>query len=200
MTRARLLVACALVGLIGASGCSADSGPALMLAADPTISVVLTDSDIAPDEPVSFGSMHLCVSAPSTASVTKVSLDHQQGDVRIEAFAVRPNPLTRGADDLGMLNTSLADYGQGFQPGAPAEVSGVCPKDLLAPTDEEAAASTELGVQLRLASGAIGGGSGLVLTYTNDTGKEKTATVPFGVWLCSATCPPSLGQSPMPSN
>jgi len=191
MNRA-LLTLIALVAA-AAAGCS-DNAPRLLFAADPSISVALSQSNITVGAPLSFGAIMLCVSAPSSATIQKVSIHDPHGAMQVDAFAVRPNPMASGHEGLGALNIGLAAYGTGFAPAEPQSVRGVCPKDLLAPTGEEAAALSELGVEVHLGSGVTGGGRALDLTYTAD-GSVRMVTIPFGIWLCVATCPPDIGAS-----
>ena len=199
MTPRKVLAGGALVVLVSMAGCSPDNRPRLLLAADPSIATSLSTSNMRPDESFSFGSINLCVSAPATASITGVTIHQAQGDVRVEAFAIRPNPIPSGGAELGGQKAALVAYDSGFAPAKAQQVSGACPKDLLAPTAGEAAAMSELGVQVRLASGDIGGGSALDVKYRIDQGPERTAAVPFGIWLCASTCPPGIGASPSPS-
>lgn len=103
--------------------------------------------------------------------------------------------MARGHEGLGGLKIGLATYGSGFAPGQAQTVSGVCPKDLLAPTNEEAAAVFELGVEVHLDSGSIGSGNSLDVTNTIDRA-ERVLTIPFGIRLCTAACPPNPAPSP----
>lgn len=136
----------------------------------------------------------LCVSAPSTATLTSVWIAGRQGDIHVEAFAVRPNPFTRGQLGLGAESLGLAEYGSGFVPANRQVVTGVCPKDLSAPTMEEAARGSELGVEVRLRTGELGGGPDLGVSYTMDDGTERLLMIPFGIWLCASACPAHLGE------
>jgi hypothetical protein len=179
------------------AGCS-DSGPRLMFAADPSISAGLRSSNMTVGKPLSFGAIMLCMSAPGSATITKVTIHDVQGDVAVVAFAVRLNPMAVGREGLGALDIGLAEYGSGFDPAGTQTVQGACPKNLLAATNEEAAKTSELGVEVRLASGEAGGGSALDLTYTVD-GRERIVTVPFAILLCAAVCPADVGSSPVPS-
>ena len=140
----------------------------------------------------------LCVSAPASAAIRKVAIHDPQGSVSVTAFVIRPNPWPRGHEGLGGLNIGLAAYGSGFAPGEPQVVPGVCPKDVIAPTNDEALALSELGVEVRLDGGTIGGGNELDVTYATD-GSDRVLTIPFGIWLCAATCPADPGKTAQPS-
>jgi hypothetical protein len=51
----------------------------------------------------------------------------------------------------------------------------------------------ELAVQVARRSGDAAGGPALDVTY-DVGGDTRTAVIPFGVWLCAATCPPEAGN------
>ncbi len=149
--------------------------------------------------PRSVGSIMLCLTSPGTATITGVALHEPSGEIRVDAFAVRPNPFTQGQDGLGTDDRSLASFAAGFDPGGTQRVSGVCPADAQASDAVQAsdtpndAQSSELGVQVSLAAGEMGGGKGLAVTY-DIAGTEGTAVIPFGIWLCARTCPDSPGS------
>jgi len=193
----KTLVALTALVVMIAAGCS-DNGPRLVFAADPSVTAGLASSNARTGQPVSFGAVMLCVSAPTTATIRKVAIHEPQGDVEVTAFAVRPNPMASGHEGLGGLDIGLAEYGSGFVPGQAQTVLGICPADPQAATAAEAAALSELGVEVRLESGTLGGGSSLDLTYTAD-GKDRVLNVPFAIWLCASTCPDNVGASPRSS-
>jgi hypothetical protein len=184
------------VGLL-AAGCLGAPGPRLAFAADPSIKLSLAQSNVGPADALSFGGIMVCVTSPGTAQIDAVRIDQPQGDIRVEAFAVRPNPMPAG-DGLGAQRTTLAAFSSAFVPSAPQHVSGLCPRDPNAPTASEGSALSELGVQVRLGSGDLAGGRALDLDYRIDGG-QRTLTIPFGIWLCSGTCPPGVGAIPGPT-
>jgi hypothetical protein len=51
--------------------------------------------NVAYGEPRSVGAMELCLTSPGTATITRVTLHEPTGDIRVEAFGVRPNPYAR---------------------------------------------------------------------------------------------------------
>jgi hypothetical protein len=196
--RSRLVPILVWLGLfVSASGCTASSGPRLVFLADPSVALSLAQSNISQTSSLSFGAMLLCVSGPGTAQLDAVRIDNPQGNILVEAFAVRPNPMPAG-DGLGALETPLTAVSPAFDPPRPQLISGVCPEDPSSPTDSEAAAVSELGVQVRLQSGEVGGGRALDVDYEIG-GSRKTLTIPFGIWLCAGKCPTDLGVSPAPS-
>lgn len=188
--RGLLLVALALVACASLA-CSTDVGLHLEFAADPSIALTLTQPNEEPTESLSFGSIMLCVSAKASATITTVRLDQPQGDLRVEAFAVRSNPIPNGPA-LGSEQGTLTEFDPAFVPADVQHVAGVCPADPSAPTPAEATTLTELGVQVRLASGDVGGGRALDVDYQID-GQSRTLTVPFGIWLCAHACPAGVG-------
>src|SRR5690348_16685613 len=56
---------------------------------------------VMPGRPWSIGSMMLCLSGPGSARITAVRPWRPVGRIRVQAFAVRPNPFVKGADGLG---------------------------------------------------------------------------------------------------
>jgi hypothetical protein len=137
--------------------------------------------------PVSVGSMTLCITTPGHATILSVAMHEPTGDIGVEAFATRPNPFTR--DGVGIPMSSIVDLQLDLDPAAPAIVSGTCPADVSAMSDAEAAALVELVVQVVRRSGTDAGASALDITYDVD-GQTRTSVIPFGIWLCQATCPP----------
>ena len=179
-----------------ASACDLLSGPRLEFAVDPQIRLSLAQSNASGDS-LSFGSMMLCVSAADTvATITGVSVHEPQGDIRVEAFAVRINPMPAG-QGLGSAKGTLAAIDPAFAPSNRQEVAGLCPADPGAPTQAEASALSELGVQVRLGSGDIAGGGSLDIAYQVN-GRSGTLSIPFGIWLCARVCPDGIGESPAP--
>jgi hypothetical protein len=148
--------------------------------------------DTAYNAPNSVGGVMLCVTGAATATITSVAVHDATGDIRVEAFAVRLNPNTRGEIGLGGVRRTLSAFAADFHPAAVQEVSGVCPTDgQLEDTDIDSKLS-ELGIQVAFSSGAVAGGNSLDISYRIN-GTDRTTTIPFGIWLCAATCPDHLG-------
>src|SRR5207244_393162 len=78
---------------ISASGCAPAPGPRLEFAADPTIVLSLSEPDLGPTDSFSIGSLMLCVAPEATATIKSIAIDQPRGEIRVEAFAVRPNPM-----------------------------------------------------------------------------------------------------------
>jgi hypothetical protein len=178
-----------------AAACS--PAPTLRMVGDSTASVAISNTPYG--DPRSVGSIMLCLTSPGTATITGVALHEPSGEIRVDAFAVRPNPFTQGQDGLGTDDRSLASFAADFDPGGTQRVSGVCPADAQASDAVQAsdtpidAQASELGVQVSLAAGETGGGRGLDVTYDLG-GTKRTAVIPFGVWLCARTCPDGPGS------
>jgi hypothetical protein len=193
-TRTVALIAVVLALGAGTAACGTPR-PELRLVGDGSAGLSMSNRDY--DVPASVGAMMLCLTSPGTATITRVALHEPSGDIRVEAFAVRPNPHTRGLDGLGTDTRPLAEIGGGFDPVGIQQVSGVCPTE--AELDDSAVSSrlSELGVQLAWSSGDVAGGNGVDVTY-EIAGVEATALIPFAMWLCAAACPDDVGASPSP--
>jgi len=133
------------------------------------------------NQPVSIGAMLICVTSPGRATITHVAIHGLVGNLRVDAFAVRPGQ----EGQLGNLYQTLDKEGGGFNPNGPQVVTEVCPSDPTGGTVENWA---ELAVQVTRTSGDIAGGPGVDVTYEAG-GAEGTYTVPFGIELCASTCP-----------
>jgi hypothetical protein len=72
-------------------------------------------------------------------------------------------------------------------------LTGVCPDNVTTMPSSVAAQMVELAVQVARRSGDAAGGPALDVTY-DVGGDTRTAVIPFGVWLCAATCPPEAGN------
>jgi hypothetical protein len=52
----------------------------------------------------------------------------------------------------------------------------------------------ELAGQVVRRSGDAAGGPALEVTYDVGGRGPRTSVIPFGLWLCAATCPPEAGK------
>lgn len=183
-------MAAAMLVALSAAACGTP-GPELRMPTDVTAGVAM--SDVPYDQPRSVGSMSLCLTSPATATITRVALHQPSGDIRVEAFAVRPSPVARGLDGVGTDSRPLADIGGGFDPGAVQRVSMVCPTEAQMAEETIGLTLNEFAVQVAWSSGDVSGGSALDVTYEIG-GAERTAVIPFGIWLCVGTCPDDVGS------
>lgn len=196
-SRLRATALAVVLVLLVAAACSPSPTPALRMAGDSTVSVAISNTPYG--DPRSVGSIMLCLTSPGTATVTGVALHEPSGEIRVDAFAVRPNPFPRGHDALGTDERPLASFAADFDPGGTQRVSGVCPANTQASDAVQAsdtiidAQASELGVQVSLPAGEMGGGKSLDVTYDLG-GTKRTAVIPFGIWLCARTCPDNLGS------
>lgn len=187
----RTLVVAGLLIALSAAACGG-AEPALRTPTDNKASVAM--SNAAYGEPRSVGSITLCLMSPGRATITRVALHEPSGDIRVEAFGVRPNPYLRGLDGVGAMAVPLAEIGGGFDLGGVQQVSEVCPTEAQLADRDLGSMLSEFAVQVSWASGDVSGGTGLDVTYEID-GVERTAVIPFGIWLCAATCPDDVGWS-----
>lgn len=186
MRRAWLGIGIVLTLVLSVAACG--SSPELRMAGNPGNAAAIAMEDVPLDTPISFGGVMLCVSAPATATIRAVAVHQATGDIEVQAFAVRLNPFMRGLDGLGNQRSTIADLHLDFDPTAPATVSGECPDDAASLPPSVSAQLVELAVQVARRSGDAGGGPALDVTYELGGG-TRTAIIPFGVWLCAATCP-----------
>lgn len=194
-TRLQLGRAILLSAVLSTAGCS--SQPArLELVGDPGTSAAAVVNNVPYGQPVSLGSIMLCVSSPATATIESVELHNPSGPIRVDAFAVRPNPYYHNQLFLGREFAPIVELG--FDPRGPQSVSGVCPADVRTAPDSVQSQTMELAVQVSWTSGESAGGTALDITYRIDAG-SAAATIPFAIWLCSQTCPDSLTRAAPPS-
>jgi hypothetical protein len=184
------LVLLVLLSGLGSAACGR-AQPALRVPTDNTASVAV--SNVAYGEPRSVGSMSLCLTSPGIATITRVDLHRRSGDIRVEAFAVRPDPFARGLNGVGTDLRPLAEIGGGFDPGGIQTVSMVCPTEAQRADPTYESTFDEFAVQVSWASGDVSGGTGLDVTYRIED-VERTAVIPFGIWLCAGTCPDDVGS------
>jgi hypothetical protein len=179
-----------LGALAAASLAACGSTTQLRLAGDPAAGAIATVQDVAVGQPVSVGSIMLCLTRPGTAVLRSVSVHQPTGEIAVQAFAVRLNPFVRGLDGLGAERSTISGLNADFNPDAPVKaVSGVCPANTASPPDSESAQVVELAVQVVRDAGDAAGGQALDVVY-DVSGATATAVIPFGVWLCSTACPP----------
>ncbi len=188
----RNLVLVVLLSGLGSAACGG-AQPALRMPNDDTSKWSVAMSNVAYGEPRSVGSMSLCLTSTGTATITRVDLHQPSGAIRLEAFAVRPNPSARGLNGVGTDLIPLAEIGGGFDPGGIQTVSIVCPTQAQMADPAIGATLNEFAVQVSWTAGDVSGGTGLDVTY-EIAGVERTAVIPFGIWLCARTCPDDVGS------
>jgi hypothetical protein len=179
-----------VLAAVALAACGAS--PELRMAGNPGTAAAMDMEYVASNAPVSFGGVMLCTSAPGIATIRSVVVHQATGDIKVQAFATRPNPFTRGLDGLGSNRSTIADLHLDFDPAAPSTVSGGCPDDAASPPPSISAHLVELAVQVARRSGDAAGGPALDVTYEVGGG-TRTTVIPFGVWLCATTCPPEAG-------
>ena len=124
-TRSILFCATA-ISLISVVGCQASAGdPGLRVGGDPEPAIV-SAGNVVGAEPVSFGSIILCLGAPGSATIREVSLIGSTGSIHLDKFAVRPNPYVRQLQSVGAERSDLAALG--FSASTAQVVDTQCPK------------------------------------------------------------------------
>ena len=110
-----------------------------------------------------------------------------------------PTPSLADTTRWAPTNGRSPRFAADFDPGGTQRVSGVCPANTQASDAVQAsdtiidAQASELGVQVSLPAGEMGGEKSLDVTYDLG-GTKRTAVIPFGIWLCARTCPDNLGS------
>lgn len=128
---------------------------------------------VKPGRPVSVGEMTVCLTRPGEITITDVKPVDPVGTVDVEAFAVRPNPVTRGGQFLGGDQGPLSKHG--FSDSH--QVAGACKAN-------DGSTSYELGLQLTKPTSADVGVAGWDVVYRS-RGHNGTLRLPFAIALCS---------------
>jgi hypothetical protein len=120
-----------------------------------------------------IGEMFLCLTGRGRAVITDVRPVRPLGTVEVVAFAVRPNPILRGAAMLGSGSGTLGD--NGFNT-ADRIVDTQCVSG--------SGQGYELGLELTVPPGTNAGTTGFQIDYTVGD-HTATLTYPVGAILCS---------------
>jgi hypothetical protein len=183
MGSARKQILAVLLLTLVTAGCSQPPAARLRLAGDPATRVGSANSFVPYGQPLSKGSIMLCLTEPGLAILTDVALTGERGDLSIGAFAVRPRsaddqtPLL--GDDFGLLASVT-----GFEPSGSQEITAVC-NDA---DSGDGPVAFELGIELSWAGGEVAGGAQIELTYLVD-GRTVHSSIPWEIWLCRQRCP-----------
>jgi hypothetical protein len=182
------LAAAAILAGLALGGCSPSSAdPGLSVAGVP-YQVSVAAGRIAPGQPVSFGSIILCLEKHGLATVVGVKLVGGQGSMRLDAFGVRPNPFPRHEPGIGANRDHLVDLGFGLT--APQVVDSICPS----PSELEAwSGGSELAVEMSYSDPKDPGSSeSLEVTYSDASSETHTLIIDYGDAL--PRCVPRSGQ------
>lgn len=166
----------------GSSPAPKEPSPALGQPGGPNAPVYLTKDGVPNGQPVTYGSIMLCVTGPGNAVITHVAIHGLQGNLRVDAFSTRT--MAGHPNSLGEVEQPLASVGDGFNVSGPQQVSDLCPADAQSGVWADL---VELAVEVTRTSGDVAGGPALDVTYTAG-GVTGTYTVPFGISLCALTC------------
>ena len=134
---------------------------------------------VGPGHHALVGEMLLCLTKPGRAVITAVPPIHPVGSLEVVGFAVRPNPLLRGADMLGTESGTLRKYGF----AANRTVKTSC-------GSSDSGRGYELGLELTVPPHANAGTSGWEIVYRIG-GRTASTAFPLGAILCST---PSLAD------
>lgn len=186
-----------VAGLLLAGCTPPDDDPGLRVVGEPG-SAFVSASNVQPGQPVSFGSIILCLERSGEATVRGIGLIDLQGSIKLDSFGVRPNPFARGEPGIGAIRDHLADLG--FDDPAQV-VDTTCP----GPGEIESwTGGSELAVEMShsdpTASSWVGS---LEVSYAFGVSGRGTFTIPYGIGLCPNACPdpfpptePRVGSDP----
>jgi hypothetical protein len=128
-------------------------------------------------KPYLFGNLALCLDRAGIANVTDVRFEKPKGDLRVEAWALRPFYRAIGSDGVGWgeptslqrrkVSTALQAVTQVCQPDRSSRVE-----------------FSELVVQTSRPNGTSASGAGVVVTYTSGRSRAMLR-IPFGITLCA---------------
>ena len=165
---------------VACQGCSGWSGPRLRPAGNPNATMEGLPA-VSPDHRALIGEMLLCLTEPGRAVITEVRPIHAVGTIEVLGFAVRPNPLLKGADMLGAETGTLRKYG--FTGNQTVDIP--CGAS-------DSGSGYELGLELAVPPHANAAASGWEIVYR--VGDQTASTeFPLGAVLCST---PSLDDEP----
>lgn len=136
----------------------------------------------------------VCSTGPGPVTVTGVRLVDATGGLRVDAFAVRPNPMSTGGEGFGDARLPLDQIGGGFDPDGVQVVPGLC--SLAEPTPTPSAdprgVPSELAVQVSKPGSVDASATGLAVEYTSD-GETGELRLPWALTLCegaAGSCSP----------
>ena len=176
-----LVFGTAIMSVVGCHQASvADPGLRVGGNLEPT---VVSASNVAGGQPVSFGSIILCLGAPGSATVRDVALVDSDARLHLDKFGVRPNPYVRQQQGVGAERSSLAALG--FSPSTAQVVETQCPT----PGAEGMwAGGSELAIQVSYDGVSTARSRSLQVRYEYGAGTTGTLSIPYGVQLCPAKC------------
>ncbi len=166
---------------VACQGCGEWSGPTLVPAGgNPNVSMNGIPA-VNPARHALVGEMLLCLTGQGRAVITGVRPIHPAGTIDVLGFAVRPNPLLKGADMLGSGHGTLR--ADGFT--ANRTVDTPCGAS-------DSGHGYELGLELAVPPGTNAGTTGWEIDYKVGD-HAASMTLPLGAVLCST---PSIDDEP----
>lgn len=170
----RLAVAGVLLMLAVASqGCGGWSGPRLT-AGNPNPSMGGFPA-VSPAHHALQGEMFLCLTGPGQAVITEVRPINPTGTIEVVGYAVRPNPVLRGAQMLGAEYGALRTHGFTRNRTVDTRCGG-----------PNSGQGYELGLELAVPPGMNAGTTAWEIDYTVG-GHAASLTFPLGAVLCSTS-------------
>lgn len=182
-TASAVLVATAAMSALVNAGCGQTVvDPELRVAGTPT-PVIVSASNVSAGQPVSFGSVILCLPQHGSVTIEGVSLAGAPAGLHLDAFAVRPNPFVIQKPGVGAERSQLRTLG--FNPGAAQVVDSQCPS----PGAEQTwKGGSELAFQVSYAATGAVVAQSLEVKYSFGTSETRTLSIPYGVQLCPGVC------------
>ena len=164
-----------VAALMSGGGAAAACEPTVQLQMpEPLNHIVEGLADVPAHRSVTIGDILVCVSSPGAVTITSITPVRPIGQMRVQAFAVRPNPsLNTPPGDLvanAKGSLSRAHFGKSRR------VDAVC--------GSRPGAGYEVGLQLVKLDAEPAATAGWLIRYRSG-GQEGTLTVPLGVVLCS---------------
>jgi hypothetical protein len=164
---------CVLMLAVACQGCGGWSGPRLT-AGNPNPSMDGFPA-VSPPRHALLGEMLLCLTGPGRAVITEVRPIHPTGTIDVVGFAVRPNPLLRGAEMLGEEYGTLRTYG--FTPNRTVDTR--CGRS-------DSGQGFELALELAVPPGMDAGTTAWEIDYRVG-GHAASLTFPLGAVVCSTS-------------
>lgn len=127
--------------------------------------------------PYLFGNIALCLDRTGAADVTGVRFENPSGDLKVEAWALRPFYRAMGSDGVGWGEPRSLRQRRLFT--AVHTVTQVC-----RPGDSSRVEFAELVVQTSRPNRASASGSGFLVSYTSGPA-QGVLRIPFGITLCA---------------
>src|SRR5215469_6633689 len=168
-----------LILTVACQGCGSWSGPRLT-DRNPNPSMGGFPA-VSPAHHALLGEMFLCLTGAGQAIITAIRPFHPTGTIEVVGYAVRPNPLLRGADMLGQGYGALRTHGFAGDKTVDAPCGG-----------SNSGQGYELALELAVPPGMDAGTTAWEIDYRVG-GHAASLTFPLGAVLCST---PNIDDRP----